>query len=562
MSLSILSGKGWRSALAASAASAALLIGGCAQQQQPDQGGARMSASGSPGGAVQASDTGRAQEPTESRVQMAFPTGNRNSSDLLVEQIGPQQVRVGQPYNYQVRVTNLTDQTLTGVVLHQRIPEDFRLAENAGARSDDGGQARFDVGDLGPKQSKTMQMSGTPSKPGTLDTCLSAQYNPPILCSHVAVVAPAIRAVAEGPSRADVCQDLEYRYTITNTGTGTAHNVVLQENLPEGLQTADGQRSVSMNVGDLTQGQSKTVTARLRAAQAGSYTTQAMVQSDAGQVQTQQVQTSVLAPRLAVTISGPREAYLGQPIAYQVTVANHGDATAAHTRVRLGATPGHVQFVSAQGADGSSLASEQEGGGQNLGNLAPGQERSVTVNFNTQQGGPLAVEATVEAQCAQPVSTSADTNIAALTASALIVTHDPDPVPVGTNVTYHLILQNKGNAPDHNVRVTATLPDSLQFVSANGQTQGSGQGQTITFAPVPTLDPKQQVTWQIVAKALRPDEAQFQATMASDSTKAAAKVEPTKLFGAEGGNVTRTREAPANPRVNEQAPPPTPDSNR
>lgn len=541
-----------RGLLLAAAASAAMIVGGCSQDQQP---GGTM-ASGNPNGAVQASDSGMAQSPSESRVAMSFPTGNRNSSDLMVEQIGAREVRAGQPYTYQIRVTNLTDQPLTGVVVRERIPENFKLASETARDNDQDHRARFDIGELGPKQSKTINVTGTAGDPGTLDTCLSAQYNPPMLCSHIAIVAPAIKAMVEGPSQIDVCQDLAYRYTVTNTGTGTAHNVVLQEALPDGLTTTDGQKSFSVNVGDLGQGQSKEVTARLRATDAGRYTTYAVAHSDAGDVKTQEVATQVLAPRLAVTISGPKEAYLGQPVAYQITVTNRGDAPAMAARVRLGATPGHVQFVNAMGADGASLASDREGGGEGLGTLAPGESKSMTVNFNTLQNGEISVDATAAAKCARDVTTYANTSIAAVTASALIVTHDPDPVPVGTNVTYKIIVENKGGVADHNVRVTATLPESEQYVSANGETTASDNGRDITFGPIATLQPKQRVMWTVTTKALRPDAAEFHAMLNSEANqKEAIKIEPTKLIGIDGGTQTRTREAPATPGTDHPAPP-------
>lgn len=546
-----------RGLLLAAAASAAMIIGGCAQDQQQPGGTMPMGNAGAgQSGAVQASDTGTAQSPGESRVAMSFPTGNRNSSDLMVEQIGAREVRVGQPYTYQIRVTNLTDQPLTGVIVRERVPENFKLASEV-ARDEQDHRARFDIGDLGPKQSKTIDVTGTASEPGTLDTCLSAQYNPPMLCSHIAVVAPAIKAMVEGPSQVDVCQDLAYRYTVSNTGTGTAHNVVLQEALPNGLTTTDGQQSFSVNVGDLTQGQSKQVTARLRASEAGRYTTYAVAHSDSGDAKTEQVSTQVLAPRLAVTISGPKEAYLGQPVAYQVTVTNKGDAPAMATRVRLGSTPGHVQFVSAVGADGARLASDREGGGETLGNLAPNESRSLTVNFNTVQNGEISVDATAAAKCAKDVTTYANTNIAAVTASALIVTHDPDPVMVGNNVTYKLIVENKGGVADHNVRVTATLPESEQYVSANGQTEATNNGREITFGPIATLEPKQRVMWTVTAKALQPQEsADLRATLVSEAEpKPAEKIEPTKLIAPQGGVETRTREAPATPATDHPAPP-------
>jgi uncharacterized repeat protein (TIGR01451 family) len=540
-------------------ASVGIVVEGCADQPNAS------ASSGGNGRAAEASDTSRAQRPGESRVAMAFPTGNRSTSDLLVEQVGPSQARAGRPYTYQLRVTNLTDQPLTGVVLRQRMPENFKLSENNAVRASggDNGPAQINVGDLRPREAKTVEVTGTASGTGTLDTCLNAQFNPPTLCARVPIVAPALRATAEGPSQGDVCQDLVYRYTVTNTGTGTTHNVVLQENLPDGLQTADGQKTISMNVGDLAQGQSKAVTAHLSAARPGSFSTQAVARSDDGEVQTQQVTTSVLAPRLAVTMTGPTEDYLGQPLSYQVTVKNNGDAAAVHTRLRLGATPGQVQFVNAQGAEGGQLASEQQGGGQDLGTLAPGESRNITVNFQPQREGAVAVNATAEANCAQPVTTFANTNIMAITAAALVVTHDPDPVPIGGNVVYHVTVQNKGSATDHNIRVMATLPNSEQFVRASGQTDGRNEGQQVTFGTIPELQPKQTATWQVEAKALRADEANFEVTMTSQSTpKAAAKIEPTKLFGGTTGSQTHTNEADQPARVNSPSPAPQDQPNK
>lgn len=557
MSHSLTSRGTWQGIVAGVATAATLLMVGCASDQPNQSYWGNSGPSATP--AMQTSPRGSSQQAQAASDQregqpaenaMYYPTGRRESSDLEVQQIGPREVRVGQEYNSQLRVTNLTDQTLTGVVLRERVPEDFKLASEEQTR-DNEGQVRINVGDLGPRESKTIPMTGTPTRPGTLDTCLSAQYNPPALCTHVAVVAPAVQAVAEGPSQADVCQDLVYRYTISNTGTGTAHNVVFQENLPDGLQTTDGQRSFSINVGDLGQGQSKSVVAKLRAARPGQFTTRATVNSDAGQVETQQIATNVMAPRLQVTVSGPREEYLGQPLSYQVTVKNVGDAPAADTRVRLGATPGHVQFVNAEGAQGAQLASEREGTGQSLGDIAPGESRTLTANFQAVEGGPVAVQATAQAHCAQDVSTSVNTNVRTITASTLVVTHDPDPVPVGANVTYHITVQNKGTAPDQNVQVTALIPQGEQFIRASGQTDATNDRQTVTFAPVATLPPKQSVVWEVIAKAVQPQEVQFRATMTSQSTpQGSVKIEPTKLFGIQGGVETRTNEAQQPERVN------------
>ena len=552
--------RSWRSAALGFVAAAGMLVTGCAQDESSPQ----WSTTGSSGtaGALATSNTGSAaqsskQQSDRIQVSRAFPTGNRNTSDLLVEQIGPREVRVGRPYTYQLKVTNLTNQPLTGVVLRQHVSDNFKLSQNDAVKAsqENGQEAQIQIGDLGPKQTKTVELTGTPSQPGTLDTCLSAQYNPPTLCAQVAIVAPAIKAIAQGPSQADICQDLDYRYTVTNTGTGTAHNVVLREDLPEGMQTAEGQRTLSMNIGDLGQGQSKDVTAHLKANKPGRFETRATVSSDVGDVQTEQVATNVLAPRLAVTVTGPNEIVMDQPVRYQITVKNNGDAAAANTRLRVGATPGSIQFVSAEGGEGAQLASERPGTGQDLGTIPPGESRTVAINFKPQRGGAVAFDATAQSNCAQPVTTSVNTSVKTLTASALVVTHDPDPVPVGSVVTYHITVQNKGSAADRDVRVTAILPDSEQYVRAGGKSSASNEGQTITFAPIAVIEPKQSISWDVQAKAMRPDQAQFKATMTTQSTpNTAVKLEPTKLFAGQGGTQTHTNEAQPQQPVNESAP--------
>ena len=37
-------------------------------------------------------------------------------------------------------------------------------------------------------QAKTVEVTGTASGTGTLDTCLNAQFNPPTLCARVPIV--------------------------------------------------------------------------------------------------------------------------------------------------------------------------------------------------------------------------------------------------------------------------------------------------------------------------------------------------------------------------------------
>jgi hypothetical protein len=98
-------------------------------------------------------------------------------------------------------------------------------------------------------------------------------------------------------------------------------------------------------------------------------------------------------------------------------------------------------------------------------------------------------------------------------------------------VIYDVKVTNQGSGPDTNVKVTATIPEGMEFMGAKGATEGTVEGNTITFAPIPSLAPKQSATWKITVKALRPGDVQFKTTASSNEVQApAVKVEPTKLY--------------------------------
>jgi len=171
--------------------------------------------------AVQASEATRAprSDRQSGRFALAYPTGDRNTSTLLVEQIGPEEVRVGHDYNYQLRVTNLTNAPVRDIHLKSSRPEGMKITrvgsgQNADNTSD--AQQGFAIGTLGPKESRAIDITAVPSRVGDLDACYAVTYQPPALCTMVKVVNPTLSVVAEGPSESDVCQDIVYHFRVTN----------------------------------------------------------------------------------------------------------------------------------------------------------------------------------------------------------------------------------------------------------------------------------------------------------------------------------------------------------
>jgi uncharacterized repeat protein (TIGR01451 family) len=122
---------------------------------------------------------------------------------LLVERMSPPEVRLGEPYEYQIKVTNLTNATLSGVVVREKLPTDFNISRAEPQGRADGDMHAFELGDLPPKQSKMIRISGTPTKAGNIDSCVAVAYTP-TLCSTTSVINPVLKITKEVPKEADV----------------------------------------------------------------------------------------------------------------------------------------------------------------------------------------------------------------------------------------------------------------------------------------------------------------------------------------------------------------------
>jgi uncharacterized repeat protein (TIGR01451 family) len=460
------------------------------------------------------------------RYTMAYPTGDRDSSVMLVEKTLPSQVRLGQSFDYEIKVTNTTDATLDDVRIQEQTPEGLSITGSQPERQGQGADAGWQLGALKPRESKTIKVSGKADKQGELGTCLFASYKPS-LCAAVNVVNPQIRVTKVAPQQADICENIEYRYTVTNTGSGSTERVTVREDLPEGLTTQDGRNQVVLDAGRIEAGQSKEGVARLKASRAGSFASHAVASSEGGlKAQTEDITVRVTQPKLGVSIEGPENEYVNRPIAYRVTVTNEGDSPAREASVAVNIPQAtRVANVGTEGrADRNAIQ-------WSLGTHEPRASKTVTFNLTGTEAAALETTARARAVCAAEVSGTARTKLMTIAALLLEAVDLSDPVRAGENVVYRITVTNQGSGPDTNIRVTAKLPAEEQYVSARGSSEATAEGQTIRFAPIPTLAAGRSAQWELTATAKQAGDVRFDVQLESDSlTKPGSKSEPTRLY--------------------------------
>lgn len=458
--------------------------------------------------------------------EMAYPTGDANTSVVGLEKGFPTEVRRNEPFEYRVIVTNLTGMTLEDVVVTDTPGPNMEINSATPSGDMNQGAATWVIGTMEPCQSETFVVNATATADGVVGTCATVSYNS-LLCATVPVVSPNLELVKTGPAEAMRCDAITYTFVVSNTGTGSIDGVVITDNLVSGLRGADGGNTITFDAGTLAAGQSKEFTATVSADRAGEFTNNATANSAGGlTAESAEVTTIVTEPSLEIEMECVGEQFANRDITYDITVGNSGDGDCSGTLVEA-TIPAGSAFVSATAggvAEGSRVV-------WSLGGLAADADREVSFTVRPAAPGSFASQATVSCACAESATDSCETVASGIPAILLEVVDVNDPVRVGDQTTYQITVTNQGSAPGTNIELVFNLEASMEAVSYTGATAGTANGRTITFAPIPTLAPKAQATFTVTVRALAAGDTRFHATMTSDQlTRPVEETEATNLY--------------------------------
>lgn len=473
-------------------------------------------------------------------MALAHPTGDRATSTLLVEVASPPRMAVGRAYDYQIRVTNLTKNlTLENVGVSQSVGDGFAVESSDPKPTKSAeGMASWTIPKLAPGETATVRVKALGEKVGSASSCIRVTYEP-TLCVTTEFIKPAISVAKEAPKSIDVCDPIRVRYVVKNTGTGAARGLRLRDELPAGLTTADGKQAVDAAIGDLAEGQSKEVAVEVAAARTGDYTSRAVAEGqDELKAQSNQTTTAVRQPDLTVKIVGPGAEYQDQRVTYQVTVKNEGQATARQAKLKVEADKNaKVLRVSKVAADAPAPATDGGTLTWDLGDLKPGQSEVVSLTTTARTKATQKHVATVSHACprggefARAATASIATEVITLPALLLEMVDRQDPVRVGANEVYTIVVLNQGEGEDRNVKIVCRLPEGLTYVESAGPGKVTAEGQTVTFGPIDHLAPKEKLTWTVTAKAAKTGDVRTKADLTSDYlTTPVTETEPTRLI--------------------------------
>ncbi|QNN24817.1 DUF11 domain-containing protein [Planctomycetales bacterium ZRK34] len=445
---------------------------------------------------------------------------------VTLEKFAPGEVSVGETFEYKLVATNKGSLKLMDVVVTDMLPGDFKVeSSNPAVEGVKEGKGVWMLGELEPGASKTITVKGSATKPGRLVNCSTVTFTP-YACVATNVIEPALKLTKKMPSDVLLCERIPATFEITNTGTGTARNVVINDSLPKGLVTEAGDGNIKIVVGDLASGASKRYVVNLKPLDTGKYTNKAMASADGGLKSDASASVAVHEPVLKITKTGPEKMFIGKTITYKIKVTNTGDAPAEMATLE-DTLPAGAPFVSA--TDGGTHAAGKVT--WNLGTIAPKASKEVSVSVKADNPGTYKDVAMAKAKCAKAVDASAETMVTGIPAILLEVIDLDDPIQVGNNVVYVITVTNQGSAPGTNIVIENTLEDTMQFVSAAGATAGKNTGKTVKFAPIASLAPKAKAEFRVTVKAVKAGDVRFSTKMTSDQiSRPVEETEATNFF--------------------------------
>ncbi len=459
------------------------------------------------------------------RTETAYPTGDRATSVILLERLAPAEVRAGETYSYEVKLTNLTRTEIQDLVLTEQIAAALTVTDILPPPdSRDGNTAVWGLGALTAGQSKTVKISGSSSGTGDLESCAQVTFSMGA-CSVTKVVQPELTLSKTAPAEVLVCDPIPLRFVVTNTGSGIARDVAITDRLPSGWTTGDGRSELAFDAGDLAAGQSREFSATVKASQTGGFVNTATATEAGGLTAEASAETQVRQPVLAATKTGPTFRYIGRPAKFEITVANQGDAPARNA-VLTDTIPAGVVFVGA--SDSGEFAAGKVT--WSLGTIAPGASKTVSVTLKPTQAGTIRNTVVAQAYCAE-ASASAPLEVKGIPAVLLEVVDIHDPVELGGQETYEITVLNQGSADGTNIVIACTLPPEEEYVSASGPTDAKVVGKAITFAPLLSLAPQANVTYRVVVKGVATGDVRFKVSLTSDQVESPVEeTESTHIY--------------------------------
>jgi uncharacterized repeat protein (TIGR01451 family) len=421
----------------------------------------------------------------------------------------PAVATAGQELEYHLCVENCSNAAAHHVLVRNPLPANARFVRARPEPSVREPELRWDLGTLQGWARCDILLVLAPTGAGDLQDCARVQFEHG-QCVTTKISRPALSLRKSGPTQAVLYDVLSYRLDVTNSGTAPVTQVVVTDQLPEGLEHSGGKNPLTWDLGTLEPGQSRRVEYQVVAKATGRLCNKATATAAGGLRDQAESCVTVGEAKLTLAKTGPERQYVNLAAAYQISVSNPGTAPVANVTI-ADPLPEGMEFVSA------SRAGRREGNEVRwaIGTLGPGEQRTVDVVLRVRSPGRVCNRATAAADRGLSARAEACTEFAGISALLLELVDTDDPVAVGAETTYVVTARNPGSTQVTGVRVVATVPEHLAVTQVRGPAEHRREGTKVVYEPL-TLAAGASARYEIRARALSPGDVRFKVDLTAD----------------------------------------------
>ena len=437
---------------------------------------------------------------------------------------GPDTVVVGKPANYLVTLANEGEVAARDISVRISLPSWVELqATKATAGSvqqqngaTNGGQLVWNIEEAAGSSEETLSLILVPQQGRGFELTVDWSVRPTSSKRQITVKEPKLQLDLAGPDDFVFGQTAAWSVTLTNPGTGDAHEVNLQV-------YANADELGSVEIGTIPAGTKRSVDVRYRPAKEGSGRIRAVAVAERGLEANAGRDFLVRRAELHVELLGSMFEYAGSKIEYPVRIFNKGNADATKLAAAL-SFPEGVQYVS--GLKNAQVS--PTGVAWSVDGIKPGAESEFRIVCQLRGAG--------EHELAVKVSTADD-----LVATDAIVTRveamadlklevvDPDgPRAVDEQTHYEIRVTNRGTATARLIHIVAVCPPEVEAMDVTGSAAiESGQ---IFFRPIPEIQPGQQVVHKVTVRGRKAGSHPFRVVVQCEDPEMRLGLDETTRF--------------------------------
>jgi uncharacterized repeat protein (TIGR01451 family) len=310
---------------------------------------------------------------------------------------------------------------------------------------------------------------------------------------------PAVSLEWVGNPIAKVGAPADYSLVVRNTCNIPVQQVAVRVRVPAGLNVvgaeprADNAGGVlTWDLGTLMAKQERVMQLKLQAEAKGDVTPQAWVSFTGSSV----MRIRVREPKLVLKCSVAEKVLVGDAAAFTLNVSNPGDGSADVVKIKAMLSEG------LEHARGNKIDFE-------IGNLAPGESRNVTLLCATRAGGVQKCEATAEAEGGLVAKDTASLNVIMPRLDLQVV--GPRLRYLDRKAIYSLRVTNPGDAAASNVTVADMVPAGFKVLAASDGGRHDFQTRTVSWF-LGEVGPGQTREVKLEVQAVNPGEHEHKAT--------------------------------------------------